>query len=381
MMPEEFEHKDTSHFTLRLNVSCLPTETKQNNNKGYDHYKEQGLKVFHFEVTKEDINYFKFLSSHAHRFRLDNECYGKFAKFTATLGNNAPISVCVSLRQCIQGHLNFHLSLTCIVIHGIDELDASKILRNPANNRPIGKFTLQDLLYCIKLESKAPLFLQLSQCYTGEVDAVIPNTPEAELMAERMNVQIATWCHYYWKETNPGADRFYHKLSNRAFNQVLIHKISECTWDPKLKAVISLRAQSDMAAIADFEQQDCVKQLTQDGYCQSSTKKHVDPNVAFPFQDEFSVGTIHGANTKATIPTAQEVVEIKGNVEGTSNPTTKTSKGVQSEVIVGSRVASGSNPISGPTTNSYPPGAASGGSDDPSSVRPAGRAKGEPSSE
>jgi hypothetical protein len=52
----------------------------------------------------------------------------------------------------------------------------------------------------------------------GEVDAVIPNTPEAELMAKRMNVQIATWCHFYWKETNPGDERFYRKLLDRAFN-------------------------------------------------------------------------------------------------------------------------------------------------------------------
>jgi hypothetical protein len=66
MMPEEFEHKDIPHFTLRLNVPHLPAETKQNNNKGYDHYKEQGKKAFNFGVAKENINYFKFLSSHTH---------------------------------------------------------------------------------------------------------------------------------------------------------------------------------------------------------------------------------------------------------------------------------------------------------------------------
>jgi hypothetical protein len=106
MMPKEFENKDIPHFTLQLNVPCLPAKTKQNNNKGYDHYKEQGKKAFHFEVPKKDINYFKFLSSHAHRLRLDNKYFGKFAKFTATLGNNAPMSNCISLCQCIQGHLN-----------------------------------------------------------------------------------------------------------------------------------------------------------------------------------------------------------------------------------------------------------------------------------
>jgi hypothetical protein len=34
-----------------------------------------------------------------------------------------------------------------------------------------------------------------SRIASAEVDAVIPNTPEGELMVERMNVQIAAWCH------------------------------------------------------------------------------------------------------------------------------------------------------------------------------------------
>jgi hypothetical protein len=167
------------------------------------------------------VPYFKYLSGHTHRLRLDNKFFGKFSKITATLGNNAPMSNCISLRQCIQGHLNFHLSMTFITLHGIDMLDASEILSNPADKKTITKFTLCNLLYCIKLVSKAPLFLQLSQGSTGEVDTVIPNTLEAETMAELMNVQIAAWCHFYWKETNLGAKQFYRKLSDKAFNQVL----------------------------------------------------------------------------------------------------------------------------------------------------------------
>ncbi len=74
-------------------------------------------------------------------------------------------------------------------------------------------------------------------------------------MAERLNVQIAAWCHFYWKDTNPGAEKFYCKLLDRAFSQVLLHEISNCTWDSKLKAVTSPNAQSEMSAIAEFEQQ------------------------------------------------------------------------------------------------------------------------------
>jgi hypothetical protein len=197
-------------------------------------------------------------------------------------------------------------------------------------------------------------------------------------MAERMNVQIAAWCFYYWKETNPGADRFYLKLSDRAFNQVLLHKIKECTWDPSLKAVILPRAQTKMAAIADFEQQDWVKHLTQEENPRRLTKKHVDPNVAFPFQDDFSIGTIHGATAKATTPSSLDIVEIQDDKDNITVLMTKTASGAQSEVVVGSRVASNSNPVSGPTTNFTPPGAARDRLEDPANASSGGRAVGKP---
>ncbi len=194
-------------------------------------------------------------------------------------------------------------------------------------------------------------------------------------MAERVNVQIAAWCFFYWKDANPGADRFYRKLSDRAFNQVLLHEIKECTWDSSSKAVTSPRARSKMAAIVDFEHQDWVKQLTQEKNPMRSTKKHVGPNVAFLFQDNFFIGTIHGATAKATTPSSSDIVEIQDNEDDISILPTKTASRAQSEVIVGSRVASNSNPVRGPTADSTTPGAAGDGSEDPASTGSGGRAK------
>ncbi len=77
MLPEEFKNKDILLFTLRLNVPRLPAKTKSSNNKGYDHYKEHGKKAFHFKVAKEEINFFKYLSAHAHRMKLDVEYFWK----------------------------------------------------------------------------------------------------------------------------------------------------------------------------------------------------------------------------------------------------------------------------------------------------------------
>jgi hypothetical protein len=95
--------------------------------------KNRGKKAFHFEVAKSDIPFFKFLSNHAHKMKLDTKYFGKFAKLTDTLRNNAPLSDCTHLQRCIQGRLNFHLSSTSITIHGIDNLDAAKTLRNLVN--------------------------------------------------------------------------------------------------------------------------------------------------------------------------------------------------------------------------------------------------------
>jgi hypothetical protein len=139
-----------------------------------------------------------------------------------------------------------------------------------------------------------------------------------------------------------------------------------------------------MSAIAEFKQQDWVKLLLQDGNTQQPTKANVDPNVVFPFQDDFSVGTIHGANKKAGAPSeaaassATEIIKTQDNKDNVSILSSKTSSETQSNVVVGSRVASGSNPISGPTANSTQPGAASKRLEDLASNGLASRALGGP---
>jgi hypothetical protein len=288
MMPEQYEHRDIPKFSLRLNVPWLPEKKSTKDNKAYDHIREQGKKAFHLEVAKPDLAFFTFLATHAHRMGLDAKYFGKFAKLTATLGKDAPLSDCARLRRCIQGYLNFHLSSTSITINGIDDLDASETVRNPTNGMRIAKLSLRDMLYKIVLSNKSPLFLQLSQRSSGEVDAIIPNTPEAESLAERINVQVAAWCHFYWKDTNKGSDRFFKKLLERAFNSHLIHKISNCTWDAKEQVVMSPRSLSEMSAVYEFESLDWVQNIVQTNL--HPKKKHVDPMAAFNFEEEFWSG-------------------------------------------------------------------------------------------
>ena len=108
-------------------------------------------------------------------------------------------------------------------------------------------------------------------------------------------------------------------------------------------------------------------------------KQHADPNVAFPFDDDFSVGTIHRANAaKQPTPNAGAVVEIQDDEDDMSILTTKTGADNQPEVVVGSRASSNSNPVVGPTAAASQTKTTSGGSSDPASTGPAGEAAGGP---
>jgi hypothetical protein len=90
----------------------------------------------------------------------------------------------------------------------------------------------------------------------------------------------------------------------------------------------SPNAQSNIAAIAEFEKKGWIQDILKanpDGQ-QDIEKTYVDPNVAFPFQDNFSVGTIHGANaikspaaptSKIMVPTGSAAAGLPCNQNAT----------------------------------------------------------------
>ncbi len=232
----------------------------------------------------------------------------------------------------------------------------------------MARLLLRNMLYKIQLSNKSPLFFQLSQHPYGEVDTVIPNTPEAEIMAERINVQVAAGCHYYWKDTNKGGERFFKKLVERAFNAHLNYKVSKCVWDAAEQVVTSPRSLLEMSAMYKFESLDWVKNIVQANH--NLAKKHMDPTAAFNFKEDFSVGTIHGKNnaihTQKIGKEAAEVIELTDD-EDVSKLLSKTQDKLVALVVqerrrsmlaAGTRVASGSRPpVIGLTTNATPAGA------------------------
>ena len=309
LLPDEFERDedDEVEFALRVNGPRMPGETRKKKKKGkddsYDRLNDQGKKVFHLEVAKEDIREFSLLAEYCHRTRLDKEVFGKFASLTACLTNASPSGDMSRLRRCITGHLNFHLSSTTTIIEGIEDINATSVLTNPVNNAVIASKSVRDMMYMTRLSGGGPLFLQISQRSNGDVEVVIPNTAEAEAKAEMIKRNVAAYYSFVWKDEGL-PDQFSKKLIERGMNARLVHCIGGCTWDSKEQVLTTQDDKTDADAIREFEAQDWVKALVNSGVSSTTTtkKKHVDPNAAFPFSDDFSVGTIHANKAAAPRP-------------------------------------------------------------------------------
>jgi hypothetical protein len=144
----------------------------------------------------------------------------------------------------------------------------------------------------------------------------------------------------------------------------MLHKIREYEWDEKTRTVTSPTSHSELSKVTEFKNQDWAKILAQADNS-APTKKFVDPNAAFPFQDEFSVGTIHGANMTSPFNNqgveTGTVVEIINNDNGVSVLTSKSqdlNERKRSTSAIGRRAASGVNSCaSGPTPDATPAGA------------------------
>ncbi len=120
-----------------------------------------------------------------------------------------------------------------------------------------------------------------------------------------------------------------------------------------------------MSAVYKFESLDWVKDIVHAKH--NPTKKHVDPTAAFNFEEDFSVGTIHGKNNAIHAATtgkgATMAIELSDNnnvsilMSKTQDNTDALVKQEQRRSMrsAGDRVATGSRPSAiGPTANATP---------------------------
>ena len=85
-------------------------------------------------------------------------------------------------------HVNFLSRMTSDALGSIYNLEAEGSIKHVHTGEVIKKMSLQEMLYTFfQLKDGHSLFAEIHARASGGVDVVIPNTPEAEVMAGHMN--------------------------------------------------------------------------------------------------------------------------------------------------------------------------------------------------
>jgi hypothetical protein len=121
-------------------------------------------------------------------------------------------------------------------------------------NTPL-RFTLCQVLLCyVRLSNGHQLLAEIHQSngVMGRVQAVIPNTPEAEQMILMMNKNFPAYIGNILRDQGL-PDSFLMDLFRELCCPTVISKMSLCTWDPDSSVLTTLREFADNQNLADLE--------------------------------------------------------------------------------------------------------------------------------
>ena len=135
----------------------------------------------------------------------------------------------------------------------------------------------------------------------GKVQAVIPNTPEAEQMILMMNKNFPEYVYHVLSDQGLPAD-FLMELFRRSCCPTLLSEMGSCTWDPDTGTLTTSREVGKQKNLEELEQapwyKDAFKEL---GRTAKSVPKP-PPESMFNLDKDRSIKTIHQRNKGKAIP-------------------------------------------------------------------------------
>ena len=132
-----------------------------------------------------------------------------------------------------QKHTNFQVSLTVVQLYGISNLDHPVPLRTEEGAQSEGKLTLRQVMikHVRTQDGESPLFAYIHQRQAhSPVEAVIPNTLEANGMIGLMNQQTPAFLKHYLVSQDLTAN-FVSRLVVALCDPVLAGAMNSTRWD------------------------------------------------------------------------------------------------------------------------------------------------------
>jgi hypothetical protein len=180
---------------LRLQNPKLPGQDTSHFSK-MSWQAQANWKAFHLECNRWFAADIKKLTQLVKESNLVTKMWGKHAHISEVVDKDSTPSEIKRLIKVAQPHTNYQCSMLLEDIVGITNLDATAPIFEEVKNKFLGNLSLHQVLLCyLWLSDGHQLIVEVHQSdeIMGPVQAVIPNTPEAERMILMMNKNVPSY--------------------------------------------------------------------------------------------------------------------------------------------------------------------------------------------
>lgn len=278
-------------FAFWANFPHVPKQATQGH-KTFDSNHNANKKVIHIECNQEDASHLTklFLKKNGTFLRI----FGQFPHPTMPLGDDVDPSECIALCQMCGDHTGFHASVQYQSLFRFSTIDCTVLLHhdNKTGLPSATQTSIHDLLYLINLDDGGPLFQTIiPHTDSQRVNVVVPFSEEGDHQLAQINQQAAGYVYFYFISRG-----FHHadliKLLWKSCDVQHVASIKALKWDLDHKCVILPQAEEVKVKHTSLHTQSWFVGIGQ-LHSAPPAKEYLDPELAFPLNDDPSIQTIH----------------------------------------------------------------------------------------
>jgi hypothetical protein len=301
ILPEEFEHHKLPEINIHRGAPKLPGQSGQQFQK-YTRDMQEARQVHLIEYDTSKIPFLCASINYTKEHKLTALIWDGHAHITKTVDWDSPKGDLSHFVRISQDHTCYNMSVTCIKVRGIANIDKMANIYCPTSGDRLGKLLLQQtLMRYLKLHNGSPLCAEIhEQGLLGQVNMVIPNTADAEACFEMFHKQPAGYL-YHVLPTFGALLTFIQEILHRSMDPVIAMEAPLCTWDNETGILTTPQDNqvdgilSDVCSLPFF--QDVLEETrVAEGRKLGRKKEHTAPKICFKLGGVCSVQTIHGAN-------------------------------------------------------------------------------------
>lgn len=273
-------------------------------------------KVYHVECDSRYSTEIKRLTQFAKDAGLVERMWGKHAHISEVVDKDSTPSEIRRLARVAQVHCNYQCSMLLEDLIGITDLNASADYYQDGFVSPIKISLRMALLRYVHLSDGHSLMAEVHQSngVMGRVQAVIPNTPEAEQMILMMNKNLPAYVGFALEDQDFPKE-FVMELLKRSCDQSLLAEMTTCSWDGETGILTTQRETRENNKLEELEKAAWFKDAFADlnlSKANNPKKLAPPPEALFNLDEERSVQTIHNRNL-ARLPSAGQPLRKTGN--------------------------------------------------------------------